>query len=55
MVLDRRNFIRNTSLAGLGIALLPNMAFANTAKKILNIGFIGLGLRGEEHLRNALY
>ncbi len=54
MVLDRRAFIRNSAMAGLGAAFLPNLAFGNNSKQVLNIGFIGLGLRGEEHLKNAL-
>ncbi len=56
MTIDRREFIRNSSLAGLGVAFLPKFGFAypQSEKEILNIGFIGLGLRGEEHLNNAL-
>jgi predicted dehydrogenase len=41
-------------MAGLGVAFLPNLSFGNSLKRTLNIGFIGVGLRGEEHLRNAL-
>ncbi len=55
MVLDRREFIRNSALAGLGVAFMPEMGFANPLKTTLNIGFIGLGLRGEEHLNNAIH
>lgn len=55
MGLDRREFIRTSGLVGLGAAILPNLAFANPLKKTLNLGFIGVGLRGEEHLKNALY
>lgn len=54
MVLDRRKFIRNSAMAGLGLTFLPNLSFGNTSKQILNLAFIGVGLRGEEHLRNAL-
>lgn len=56
MTIDRREFIRNSSIAGLGLAFLPKIGFAypQSEKQILNIGFIGLGLRGEEHLNNAL-
>lgn len=54
MTLDRREFIRNSTMAGLGMAFLPNLSFGNSLKRTLNIGFIGVGLRGEEHLRNAL-
>ena len=55
MALDRREFIRNSTIAGLGLAFLPKIGFANSVKQTLNIGFIGLGLRGEEHLKNALF
>lgn len=55
MVLDRRDFIRNAGLAGLGLSFFPNLGFASSGKREINIGFIGLGLRGEEHLKNALY
>lgn len=54
MVLDRRKFIRNSAIAGLGLTFLPNLSFGNTSKQILNLAFIGVGLRGEEHLRNSL-
>ncbi|MCD6090801.1 MAG: Gfo/Idh/MocA family oxidoreductase [Bacteroidales bacterium] len=55
MALDRREFIRNSTIAGLGLAFLPKIGFANSVKQTLNIGFIGMGLRGEEHLKNALF
>lgn len=45
MVLDRREFIRNSTLAGLGVALLPNLSYGSPLKKTLNVGFIGMGLR----------
>ncbi len=54
MAIDRREFIRNSSIAGLGLAFLPKLSYGNQPKQTLNIGFIGMGLRGEEHLKNAL-
>jgi len=54
MAIDRREFIRNSTMAGLGLAFLPNLAFGSNSKQVLNVGFIGLGLRGTGHLRNAL-
>ena len=51
----RRNFIRNTSIAGLGLVAVPG--FANTsfsAADKLNVGLIGVGLRGTNHLQNLL-
>ncbi len=55
MTLQRREFIRNSALAGLSLAFLPQLGFSQPIKKILKMGFIGLGLRGEEHLKNALH
>ncbi|MDA3904762.1 MAG: Gfo/Idh/MocA family oxidoreductase [Bacteroidales bacterium] len=54
MVLDRREFIRNSTLAGLGVAFFPNQSFGSSIKQKLSIGFIGMGLRGMDHLMNAL-
>ncbi len=54
MTINRRAFIRNSAVAGIGVSLFPSFSFAATSKQVLNIGFIGMGLRGEEHLRNAL-
>lgn len=55
---SRRTFIKNTSLVGAGLTLTPNMASAlisNSAKsKKLNVGLIGVGLRGTIHLHNLL-
>ncbi|WP_282112694.1 Gfo/Idh/MocA family protein [Maribacter stanieri] len=51
----RRNFIRNTSIAGLGLIAVPG--FANnsfSAVDKLNVGLIGVGLRGTNHLQNLL-
>ncbi|TDS19094.1 oxidoreductase family protein [Maribacter caenipelagi] len=52
---SRRNFIRNTSLAGMGLFAVPG--FANnsfSAADKLNVGLIGVGLRGTNHLQNLL-
>ncbi|MGJ5641121.1 Gfo/Idh/MocA family protein [Formosa sp. S-31] len=54
---SRRNFVKKTALAGAGISLLPNLSFGgilDTADKKLRIGFIGVGLRGTNHLNNIL-
>ncbi|MCG2462279.1 Gfo/Idh/MocA family oxidoreductase [Flavobacteriaceae bacterium F89] len=52
----RRNFIKQSSIIGAGIATAPNMAFgmANRSKNMLNVGMIGVGLRGSNHLNNLL-
>jgi predicted dehydrogenase len=54
---SRRTFIQNTTLAGVGIGLMPNMTFGMTASyniDKLKIGLIGVGLRGTNHLENLL-
>jgi predicted dehydrogenase len=52
---SRRNFIKTTAIAGTGMALLSEQAFANVLSKNENkvrIAFIGVGGRGREHVRN---
>lgn len=54
---SRREFIRNTSLAGLALGSLPAYSFRGlpaTQKELLNVGLIGVGLRGTNHLKNLL-
>jgi len=50
---NRRNFLKTTTAAGLGLALTPGPAFGKnyspTQKKV-SIGFIGVGGRGRSHL-----
>lgn len=53
----RRDFIKQATLAGAGVSVLPNMAFGITKNKKtekLRIGMIGVGLRGANHLNNVL-
>ncbi|MFN7330348.1 MAG: Gfo/Idh/MocA family protein, partial [Bacteroidota bacterium] len=50
----RREFIKTTAAATVGAAVLPSLSFANTDEK-LRLGFIGVGLRGQNHLELALY
>ena len=57
--LDRRKFIKTTALAGLGtgLALSSNAQTQKTApsqKSKINIGVIGVGLRGSYHVELAL-
>ena len=51
--LHRRDFIRNTSLAGLslGIPFEKIQLFANQSTNKVRVGMIGVGLRGQEHVR----
>ncbi|GAA3568693.1 Gfo/Idh/MocA family protein [Snuella lapsa] len=53
----RRNFIKKSAIGGVGIVTLPNLSFGLSGAKEkdkLKLAFIGVGLRGTNHLRNAL-
>ncbi|CAN0592608.1 unnamed protein product, partial [Ectocarpus sp. 12 AP-2014] len=53
----RRKFIKRTSVLGTGIALAPHLIhgyFNTSSLDKLNIGMIGVGLRGTHHLENLL-
>ena len=55
MTKSRRSFLQNTTLAGLGLALTPQVNFAlNNDREELRVGLIGVGLRGTNHLENLL-
>ena len=52
-MLNRRNFIKKSSILGLSSLLLPSISFAITLNKKgqkINIGLIGVGLRGRSSL-----
>ncbi len=54
---SRRDFIKKTVIAGVGISVLPNIAFGisnDLSTKKLRVGLIGVGLRGTNHLNNLL-
>src|SRR5690606_11946002 len=54
---SRRDFVKKTALAGAGLMMLPNMSFGamlGSADQKLKLAFIGVGLRGVNHLNNAL-
>lgn len=52
---SRRNFIRTTAAASAGISVMPNLAFGKASQDSkINIGLIGVGLRGTNHLNNLL-
>jgi len=54
---SRRDFVRKTAILGSGIAIAPNLTFGtnfNSSKDKLNVAFIGVGLRGTNHLNNSL-
>ncbi|PQB03955.1 Gfo/Idh/MocA family protein [Aureitalea marina] len=52
----RRDFVKTTALASTALALSPGLSWAsrNTGADKLRLGFIGVGLRGTNHLNNAL-
>ncbi|MCK5839772.1 MAG: Gfo/Idh/MocA family oxidoreductase, partial [Bacteroidales bacterium] len=55
MTIDRRNFIKTTAIAAAGVALAPGNVFGiGSSNSKVRLGFIGVGLRGEWHLHNAL-
>lgn len=51
---NRRDFIKKTAAAGLGLGLanMPQFSFASDKKddKLVGVGLIGVGLRGRNHL-----
>ena len=54
---SRRTFIKGSALVGAGISLAPHLVFSQKAKPLahkLKLGFIGVGLRGTNHLNNAM-
>lgn len=56
MAMDtRRDFIKKSAMLGAGISLMPSFGFASNGRTDkLNIGMIGVGLRGTNHLENLL-
>lgn len=54
--MKRRNFIAKTLAYSSGAAFLPNLAQSqNIQQAKVRLGFIGVGLRGRNHLEMALY
>ena len=54
---SRRQFVKKTALAGAGLSILPNLSYGsvlNASEQKLKLAFIGVGLRGTNHLGNAL-
>jgi predicted dehydrogenase len=54
--LDRRGFIRNTTLAGaaVGLSQFPLPSFAENKQERVRIGMIAVGMRGQTHLEEML-
>lgn len=54
---SRRDFVKKTALVGAGLSILPNLTFGSvigSSNQKLKLAFIGVGLRGTNHLNNAL-
>ena len=54
---SRRDFVKKTAIVGAGITLAPSLTFGRNdklPKDKLNVAFIGVGLRGTNHLNNVL-
>ena len=52
---SRRHFIKTAAIAGTGLTILPSQTiFAKDKESKLRLGFIGVGLRGQNHLELAL-
>ncbi len=48
---SRRDFIKATSLTGIGLTILPSgVLFSKERDEVVRIGLIGVGLRGQNHL-----
>jgi len=55
MTTNRRNFIKTSATAGIGISILPSgIVFSKEKDTKVRLGFIGVGLRGQNHLELAL-
>lgn len=53
--MNRRTFVRNTSLATAAFSVLPvSQLFSRSTKNKVNIAIIGVGLRGQNHLELLL-
>ncbi len=51
---NRRNFLKNAALATAGMAFVPSILTARPNDQKVRLGFIGVGLRGREHVRNSI-
>ena len=54
--MDRRNFVKTSSVLGMGALILPNSLFAydKMPKRKVRLGFIATGLRGQSHIAEML-
>lgn len=52
--MNRKDFIKTSAAAGLGVSLLAPYVLSGKDDRKVRLGFIGLGLRGSWHLQQAL-
>ena len=52
--MERRTFVKNTALASAAIGLYPFQGFGSSPENKVRLALIGVGLRGQAHLDNAL-
>jgi predicted dehydrogenase len=52
--MNRRTFVKNTGLAAAGFAMLPTAQAFRAPDPVVKLGIIGVGMRGQVHLGNAL-
>ncbi len=52
---SRRDFVKTAAIAGAGLMIMPShLVFADSKTPKVRLGFIGVGLRGQDHLDLAL-
>ncbi|WP_445731895.1 Gfo/Idh/MocA family protein [Mariniflexile sp.] len=55
---SRRSFVKKAAMATAGLSILPSLTYGsgfNLNKEKIKLAFIGVGLRGTNHLTNALH
>lgn len=54
-MINRKNFLRNSAITAAGLMILPaEIVFAKEPNNKIRLGFIGTGLRGQDHVELAL-
>lgn len=54
--MNRRDFVKRSTVAGFGALIMPNSMFSGTlSKSKINIGMIGVGMRGQSNLNILLH
>ncbi|HEX6982525.1 MAG TPA: Gfo/Idh/MocA family oxidoreductase [Balneolaceae bacterium] len=52
--MDRKNFIKTSAAAGIGLSLAPFSILKGKDNRKVSLGFLGVGARGSSHLRGML-